>query len=84
MPYKPSNVLSPEEPPPDAKKDIGFIVDTWNLLRTCDELGGTSWEELEPLERRATECLSCKPPDILGARRATIDALDLLEGRSMT
>lgn len=55
------------------------IVEFWNGIRVCEELGETTWEELEPLERRTTECLHKVPPDIVGARNATAKALDLLQ-----
>jgi len=63
----------------EIEKEIRHIVEFWNRLRTCDdELGETSWEELEPYERLVTECLYGPARDLNGARLATVKAMMLL------
>lgn len=66
-----------EHPPPE-------LIEFWNQWHLCDDLGGTTRKALEELERQATECLSQRPPDLLGFRRLTVDALDFLAGRHET
>ncbi len=58
---------------PGLSERIRLIVEFWNELRVCDELGATNWGVLEPLERRVTEALNQKPQDL-----ATADALTAL------
>ena len=73
------NRLSPSLEPFENCPEQTSIVEFWNVIRVCEELGETTWEELEPLERRTTECLHQVPPDIVGARNATAEALNLLQ-----
>lgn len=75
------NGMSPDDLRDDVASEIGLIVEVWNQYRVCDELGGSNREVLESLERLTTDCLSRKPPDIEGARRATAKALMLMSGR---
>lgn len=77
-----SDGLSPSNLPRGDDAELNLIIEFWNQLRVSDELGGTTWEVLEPLERRVTECLDRAPPDVDAARTATAEALWLLDGRS--
>lgn len=74
VPAKPPSQV---HPPPE-------LIEFWNQVQVSDELGGTFRKELEFLERRVTECLAQKPPDVLTAVRLTVDALDLIAGRNET
>ena len=64
--------LSPGSPRPRSEDKIRQIVDFWNGLRVVEQLGATSWDVLEPLERRVTEALAEIPPDLEEADRATM------------
>ncbi|WP_164103213.1 hypothetical protein [Candidatus Laterigemmans baculatus] len=75
------SVPSPGETKTQAEKELELIVEFWNRLRVCEDLGTTNWEALEPIEREVTDCLSLRPPDLQRARTATARALDLILGR---
>jgi hypothetical protein len=72
--------LSPKPDHPGRGR-VQHIAEFWNRLRVCEEIGRTSWEELEPLEREVTECLSREPPDIDRADSLTAKAMLLIVGR---
>ena len=72
--------LSPSTLPRGQDLRTRRLVEFWNGLRVCEELGGTSWEELEPLERQTADCLSRDPPDFGGADSATAKAFLLIAG----
>ena len=72
--------LPPGESDAQQVPRIRLIVDVWNELRVCEELGETTWETLEPLERQVTEALHHDPPDITSADRLTAQALALIAG----
>jgi hypothetical protein len=61
---------------------IRLIVEFWNQLRVCEELGATNWGVLEPIEREVTECLYRQPRDIRKAESLTALAMLLIAARS--
>lgn len=60
--------------------EIRRIVEFWNRLRVCEELGATSWGALEPIERQVTECLGQSPRDVAKAASLTAEAMLLVAG----
>jgi hypothetical protein len=40
------------------------IVAFWNEIRTSEDIGVATWEDLEALEREVTECRNQEPPDL--------------------
>lgn len=56
------------------------LVGFWNMVRACEEIGLTTWEELEPIERAVTECLDQDPPDLARAVSLTYKAHILIAG----
>ena len=60
---------------PLGDSERALIVEFWNQVALCDEPRGASRELLEELERTVTDCLYCKPADLLGARAATAKAI---------
>lgn len=56
--------------------EVRRIVEFWNRLRVCDELGATTWGALEPLERQVTESLDHRSRDV--AKAASITAMAML------
>ncbi|MEX2171291.1 MAG: hypothetical protein WD851_18370 [Pirellulales bacterium] len=73
--------------PPSGFDDLNeirlrHVVDFWNELRVCNELGATNWKVLEPIERQVTEGLYRKPPDIGAAEAFTALAMFMIAGRS--
>ena len=72
--------LSPDFDDEDAAKQIREISEFWNVVRSCDETGHTSWEVIEPLEREVTEYLASRPPDVARATSTTFKAMLLMSG----
>ena len=60
---------------------IDAIVEFWNSLRVSDDHGSTTWEVLDELERRVTDCLALRPRDITTADRLTTEALFRMTGQ---
>jgi hypothetical protein len=56
------------------------IVEFWSQVRVGEELGATTWDVLEPLERIATEALDRQFPDLGRAEAATAEALFRISG----
>lgn len=56
------------------------IVAFWNELRVTEDIGVTSWEVLETIEREVTECLNHAPPDIGRAMTLTLGAQFMVVG----
>ena len=56
------------------------LVDWWTQLETCGDCGSTSWEVLDPIRDRVTECLGVGPPAIDQAEHLTALALRLITG----
>jgi hypothetical protein len=54
---------------------IRQIVEFWNQLRVSEELGATTWDVLEPLERTVTDAFAKQRPDLVEADAATAKAL---------
>jgi len=59
---------------------IQTIVHFWNGLRACDDSGATTWEVLDSLEKKVTECMYHDPPDMQGAESLTAKAALLIAG----
>jgi hypothetical protein len=59
---------------------IRYIVEFWNQLRVCDQLGATNWGVLEPIERQVTECLYGETRDVGRAESYTAYAMLLIAG----
>ena len=72
-------------PPGDSsdslEERVRRIVEFWNQLRICDELGATNWRALEPIERLVTDCLYKERPDIGRAESYSALALLMIAGR---
>jgi hypothetical protein len=60
--------------------EIRELIEFWNQVRVCEELGAASWGVLEPLERAVTEALLQEPPDIVRARSLTAQAFCYISG----
>lgn len=58
------------------------IIAWWNALRTCDDPGAATWEDLDGLELAVTECLSEDCPNIEKAIHLTAHAMLLVDGRA--
>ena len=56
------------------------LAEFWSRLRVSEELGATTWDVLEPLEREVTEALDQDPPDFIRADSATAKAFCLISG----
>ena len=56
------------------------IVSFWNEIRTTEEIGVTTWDVIEELERQVTDCLVMVPPDIGKAVSLTFKAKILIAG----
>lgn len=56
------------------------LIAFWNELRATDDIGETTWEVLEPIEREVTECLDRAPSDIGRAVSLTYKAHLLIAG----
>ena len=57
------------------------IVEFWNQLRISEELGATTWDVLEPLERIVTEALAKRRLDLDEAEAATAKAFFYISGQ---
>jgi hypothetical protein len=73
---------SRDGPLPNEADEVALISDFWNQLRITEEVGAATWEALEVLERKTTECLAARPRDIGRARRYTAEAILLISGRT--
>ena len=60
---------------------IRQIVEFWSQLRVSEELGATTWDVLESLERIVTEALAKRRPDLDEAEAATAQALFYISGQ---
>ena len=56
------------------------ITAFWNELHTCGDPGATTWDVLESLENKVTECLYRSPPDVSSAESLTAQAALLISG----
>lgn len=74
--------MPPGELTDPSEDEIRRIVEFWNQLRVCEELGATNWEVLEPIEREVTECLYWSPYDVRKAESLTALAMLLIAGVS--
>jgi hypothetical protein len=72
--------LLPSESGADADPQRREIVEFWNRLRVCEELGTNDWEVLESLERQVTECLVRDPPSYDEASSLTALAMLKIAG----
>ncbi len=62
----------------DPELTEGLIV-FWNEFSVLENPGGTTWDVLEELQRRVTDCLARgTPQDLLLAHRLTAQAICLL------
>ncbi len=68
--------LSPVNPPPKSRREQ--IVRWWMDLELSGDAGGTTWEVLDPIRDRVTECLS--NDNISHAESLTAKALLLVAG----
>ena len=66
-------------PPPDPEEAIKAF---WASLEEGGDAGCTTWEVLDPIRDKVTECLAQSPPDIARASRLTALAIALTEGES--
>lgn len=64
---------------PDPNGERRLIAKFWRSLRIDPGWSGTMRGSLCDLRTTALECLSDDPPDLLGARSATAQALYLLQ-----
>jgi hypothetical protein len=69
-------------PLPDESDEVTVISSFWNHLRITDEIGAATWEALEVLERKATDCLAAEPRDVVRARGYTAQAILLISGQT--
>jgi hypothetical protein len=69
-------------PLPGEADELALISEFWNQLRITDDPGAANWEALEELERKTTECLAARPPDLLRARGYTAEAILLISGQT--
>jgi len=69
-------------PLPSEADEVSLISIFWNQLRITDELGAANWEALDKLERKTTECLAARPPDLERARGYTAEAMLLISGQT--
>ena len=51
------------------------IVEFWSAVHIDEDSGSTTWEVLEGLERRVTDCLAAQPPNIDLAEQLTAKTL---------
>ena len=64
--------------------DKAYLAEFWNLIRACDDPGGTSWDVLEPIEQEVTGLLwRGRAEDIRLASRLTAKAEYLWRGGSL-
>jgi hypothetical protein len=71
--------LSPEERDTQERQRKA-IVSWWNELRVGGDSGATTWEVLDALERRVSECLDRASPDVGDATSLTAKAALLIAG----
>ena len=55
------------------------LVDWWQEVSRSGDAGATTWEVLDRLRDRVTECLYMCPPDLCLAESFTAQALFLME-----
>ena len=71
--------LSPDEPPdPDYRRRL--LVEWWIELERGGDAGATTWECLDLLRDRVTECLAYSPPLLLQAESYTAKAMLMVSG----
>jgi hypothetical protein len=73
---------SRDGPLPGEADEVALISEFWNQLRITDELGAANWEALQELERKTTECLAVRPPDVARASGYTAKAMLLISGQT--
>ena len=73
---------SRDGPRPNESDELALISEFWNQLRITEEVGAANWEALEELERKTTDCLAARPPDLHRARRYTAQAMLLISGQT--
>jgi hypothetical protein len=66
----------------ETEEEIQHIVEFWNRLSICDDLGATTRRELESLERLVTECLDKRHRNIAMAASLTALAMLILDSQS--
>jgi hypothetical protein len=72
----------PGELSSETEEEIQWIIEFWNQLSICDELGATTRRELESIERQVTECLDKRHRDIATAASLTALAMLILDSQS--
>lgn len=63
------------------RERIRLIVDFWTQLAVCEDSGATTWEVLEDLERKVTDCLDRTPPQLGRAESLTAEAICRMTGQ---
>lgn len=58
--------------------DLNYIVEFWADVERHCLLDGETGRQLDLLSQLAVSCMGSKPPDMTGARRATVEAMRLL------
>ncbi len=56
------------------------VAEWWNQLRVSGDSGATTWEVLDDLERKVTDCITADPPDIARAVSLTMRAMHFVAG----
>lgn len=73
---------SSSDEPDQARVQTQQIVEFWSQLRVGGETGATTWDVLESIELKVTDCLARRPPDVANAGSLTAFAMLLITGGS--
>jgi hypothetical protein len=77
--FKHQSVLSSADPPVDSIRRQQ-VVDVWIELNMSGDAGATTWEVLDNLSNKVTECLHAEPLLLSKAESLTAKALLLRNG----
>jgi hypothetical protein len=71
--------LYPGSPGPHSE-EFSAIVEFWMEIERSGDAGATTWEVLDRIRNRVTECLRQDSPNLIEARRLTAEAIGKIEG----
>jgi len=78
-----AQLVLPSDDPEASAIRLRLLAEWWSALRTTGDAGATTWEVLEELEQKVTDCITIDPPDLGRAESLTAQAMHLIAGHTV-